>query len=396
MVIGTTESELAPRSRSGPNSDTAAPDDGNAPDIAVSVRGLHKAFGAVEVVSDIDLDIPVGSFVSILGPSGSGKTTVLRCVAGLERPTRGRIDLAGRSVFDADRSIDESIAVRNVGMIFQNYALWPHKTVLQHVLYPLGRGVGKLPRAQRSVRARDTLESVGLAELADRFPYELSGGQQQRVAVARAIAAHPPLLLMDEPLSNLDTQLRQRLRRELRTVHERAGATSLYVTHDQEEAFALSDHVVLMHNGRILQQGPPLEIHRRPRTRFAATFLGFENIVDTANLDRIVVRPLAADVGAASVGFRARAVRLITDRAETPSTSADAVRLGPWTVRSVEFTGDEVFVRVERGGVTVLAAVPVTTSRVLDDLIDIHPGHTVDIDIDGADLIALEPDPSGA
>ncbi|MCB8913401.1 ABC transporter ATP-binding protein [Rhodococcus rhodochrous] len=378
MVVSTLDSERI--DRSGLHTSTPR-------DPAVAVRGLGKSYGAVDAVRDIDLDIPPGAFVSILGPSGSGKTTVLRSVAGLERPTRGRIDLSGRTVFDAEAGIDESIAARNVGVIFQNYALWPHKTVLQHVLYPLGRGAGKLPRSVREPRARETLAAVGLEALGDRYPYELSGGQQQRVAVARAIAARPPLLLMDEPLSNLDAQLRDRLRRELRAVHDAAGATSLYVTHDQEEAFALSDHVILMHDGQIVQQGPPVEVFRRPESVFAATFFGFENLFSAAEFDTVAehspFRP------AATVAFRARAVHL---RAAPDTPAAGRIGLGRWTVQAEEFTGDEVYLQVTRGLLSLAVAVPVTTVRVLDRLTDLIPGHQVDLDVDLEDLVDLGPD----
>jgi ABC-type Fe3+/spermidine/putrescine transport system ATPase subunit len=250
---------------------------------AIVVEDLVKSFNGVEILKGVSLSIRPGDFATILGPSGSGKTTILRCLAGLEDPDRGRIYLNGKLVFDAEKGINSPTHRRRLGMIFQNYALWPHMTVLQHVLFPLKhRGEGK-----NVEKAREALKLVDLTEHADKFPHQLSGGQQQRVAVARAIVADPKVLLMDEPLSNLDVQLRRQLRDELKAAHLRCGATSVFVTHDQAQAFALSDYLIVMRDGKIEQQDIASNLRLHPRNVFIAEFLGYENLISGQDLRRI-------------------------------------------------------------------------------------------------------------
>lgn len=243
--------------------------------VDVRLDGVVKRYGDQVAVDHVDLEIPSGSFVTLLGPSGCGKTTTLRSIAGLEDPDEGSIRLGERVVVDVSRRILMPPERRKVGMVFQSYALWPHMTVAQNVAYPLRRQHLDRTTIQREVTS--ILDLVNLGELRDRSVAALSGGQQQRVALARAMVGSPALTLFDEPLSNIDVRLRNRMRVEIRRLHERIGMTSVYVTHDQSEAFALSDVVVVMSAGRIQQIGSPQEVYLRPANAFVADFVGFEN-----------------------------------------------------------------------------------------------------------------------
>jgi iron(III) transport system ATP-binding protein len=240
----------------------------------LSVRGLIKRYGTVTAVQSIDLDVPAGGLVSLLGPSGCGKTTTLRCIAGLERPSDGEIRLEGRVLANARMSVPPE--ARGIGMVFQSYALWPHMRVIDNVKFGLRRRGWRGEKLQEQALA--TLRSTEMEEYAQRYPNELSGGQQQRVALARALAIEPSILLLDEPLSNLDAVLRESMRYEIRSLQQRLKITSIYVTHSQEEALVLSDLVVVMAKGRIEQVAPPGEIYRFPRNRFVAKFIGLANI----------------------------------------------------------------------------------------------------------------------
>jgi iron(III) transport system ATP-binding protein len=242
----------------------------------IAIVALTKRFGDVGAVNDLDLEVHPGELVALLGPSGCGKTTTLRLVAGFLTPEAGEIRVA-------DRVLSSSRAVvpperRRMAMIFQSYALWPHMTVAQNVAYGLRfAGVG---RADRDRRVDEMLRAVQLAGYGGRYPGELSGGQQQRVAVARALVVEPEILLLDEPLSNLDASLREEMRFEIRRLHERFSITTLYVTHDQAEAMVISDRVAVLRDGRVAQIGPPAELFERPRTRFVAEFVGKTNLID--------------------------------------------------------------------------------------------------------------------
>lgn len=241
----------------------------------VAIRELRKEYGTVAAVDGLDLDIADGEFVTLLGPSGCGKTTTLRCLAGLEEPSGGEIRLGGTVVAGNGTFVPPER--RGTGMVFQSYALWPHMTVRGNVGYPLK--LARMPRREVDERVRALLDRVGLGERADRMASALSGGQQQRVALARALANHPQLLLFDEPLSNLDAKLRESMRQEIRRLHDEIGTTSVYVTHDQEEAMVLSDRIAVMNEGRIQQLGTPRDLFTRPANAFVADFMGFENIV---------------------------------------------------------------------------------------------------------------------
>jgi iron(III) transport system ATP-binding protein len=234
-------------------------------------KSVAKNFGAKQVILPLDLDFQDGAFVALLGPSGCGKTTLLRMVAGLEDPSAGEIWIGDRRVFGGGASLPPE--ERGLGMVFQSYAVWPHMTVEENVAYPLSLRRRRVEAGERSRRVREALDLVRMGELAGRYPHQLSGGQQQRVALARGLAMKPPVLLLDEPLSNLDARLRAEMRREIRDLHRRLGITILYVTHDQREAFEMSTHVVVLNEGRIAQQGAPEAVKSSPAAGFVAEFL---------------------------------------------------------------------------------------------------------------------------
>ncbi len=235
----------------------------------LELQGLHKRFGEVVALESLDLTIRSGEFVSFLGPSGCGKTTALRIVAGFEQPDDGRVLLDGKDITATP------INRRDMGMVFQAYSLFPNLTARENVAF--GLRVRKAPTSRRAQRAGDLLDLVGLSSAADRYPHQLSGGQQQRVALARALAIEPRVLLLDEPLSALDATVRLQLRDEIRRIQTRLGITTLFVTHDQEEALSVSDRVVVLSQGRIEQVGAPAEIYGDPRTVFVARFIGTMN-----------------------------------------------------------------------------------------------------------------------
>src|ERR671918_678068 len=240
----------------------------------VSIRGLTKRFADAAAVDELHLEIGDGEFVSLLGPSGCGKTTTLRLLAGFLQPDAGEIRVAGAVVSSPSLLVPPER--RNMSMIFQSYAVWPHMTVAQNIAY--GLKFKKLTKQEIEAKVTKLLAVVHLAELKDRYSAELSGGQQQRVALARALVVEPQILLMDEPLSNLDANLREEMRFEIRRLHEEFGITTIYVTHDQAEAMATSDRIVVLNGGRMVQVGRPADIFDRPKTRFVAEFVGKTNI----------------------------------------------------------------------------------------------------------------------
>ena len=309
----------------------------------ILVEHLHLSYGAVEVLKGVSLTVEPGQILALLGASGSGKTTLLRAVAGLETPYAGRIVQGGTTLYDASKAVNLAPEKRGLGFVFQSYALWPHKTVADNVAYPLRlRNVGRAEVEERVTRA---LSSIGLGHLGDRFPHQLSGGQQQRVALARALVYEPKVILLDEPLSNLDAKLREEARIWLRRLITNLGLSALCVTHDQVEAMAMADRVLLLNQGTIAQNGEPREVNERPNSLYVAEFMGantrFEGTVTAIDGERVSLsvggrtlhgrarRPLA--VGAPAVGL----IRLerIKARAEpgpdrVPMTLGDSLFLG--------------------------------------------------------------------
>ncbi|MEQ0267102.1 ABC transporter ATP-binding protein [Klebsiella sp. CN_Kp073] len=243
--------------------------------IELSVDNLHLTYGDNPVLKGVSMELKRGEVVSLLGPSGSGKTTLLRAVAGLEKPTAGRITIGNSVVYDGSPRSEIPAEERNLGLVFQSYALWPHKTVFDNVAYPLK--LRKVASGEIKQRVQSVLEQLGLGHLGNRHPHQLSGGQQQRVAIGRALVYNPPVILLDEPLSNLDAKLREEARVFLRELIIKLGLSALMVTHDQNEVMAISDRILLLNNGVIEQQGTPQEMYGNPATLFAAEFMGSNN-----------------------------------------------------------------------------------------------------------------------
>ncbi len=254
----------------------------------LSVNNLYLDYGsgagANQILKGVSMELQRGEVVALLGPSGSGKTTLLRAVAGLESPKSGSIRIGERAVFDGERRLEMPAEERSLGLVFQSYALWPHKTVSENVAY--GLKLRKMGGAEIGQRVNQVLGQLGLGQLGARFPHQLSGGQQQRVAIARALVYNPPVILLDEPLSNLDAKLREEARAFLRELIVRLGLSALMVTHDQGEAMAISDRILLLNNGKIEQQGTPQSMYQTPDTLFTAEFMGSNNRLSGAVLER--------------------------------------------------------------------------------------------------------------
>ena len=243
----------------------------------IEVNHITKKYGDVVAVDDVSFYVEQGEILSLLGPSGCGKTTVLRSIAGLEDIDDGEILLDGKVITSPSKGVFVSPERRLLGLVFQSYALWPHMRVRDNIAY--GLQVRKFPKKEIDKRVKDTLETVGLSGLEDRYPSQLSGGQQQRVALARNLAYEPRVLLLDEPLSNLDMKVRERMRGELHVLLKRIGITGVYVTHDQEEAFVMSDRIILMNAGKIAQEASPRSLYEEPDSSFAAEFIGRANVI---------------------------------------------------------------------------------------------------------------------
>ncbi len=255
----------------------------------LTLSSIQKSFGPVQVVKDFNMSIEKGEFVSFLGPSGCGKTTVLRMIAGFETPSGGAIAIDGKSQMNLRPN------QRNIGMVFQAYALFPNMNVAENVAF--GLKVAGRPKAEIDARVKEMLGLIKLDHLADRYPYQMSGGQQQRVALARALAPKPQVLLLDEPLSALDAKIRVSLREEIRMIQQQLGITTVFVTHDQEEALSISDRIVVMNAGKADQIGTPAEIYNRPATRFVAGFVGTLNLIEAKVVDPAANRVSIGDQG---------------------------------------------------------------------------------------------------
>ena len=302
---------------------------------SIALNGVAKSWGDSTALHAVDLQIESGSFCVLLGPSGCGKSTTLRIIAGLETATHGQVLIDGKNVTDLPP------AQRGIAMVFQNYALFPHLSVADNITF--GLSVRKVPAAESAERLRDAAALLGLSGLLDRKPGQLSGGQQQRVALGRALVAQAKVCLMDEPLSNLDAQLRQDMRRELRELQQKLGLTVVYVTHDQTEAMSMADQVVLLNQGRVEQAGTPRELYARPATTFAARFIGTPpmNLVALESNGRIAGSDVASGVQAAQLGVRPEAITL----------AADGI---PAVVRSVEYLGADLVLRCAVGSEVLL------------------------------------------
>src|ERR1700704_2929376 len=258
------------------------------------VRDLKLRLGDNEILKGVSLVVPRGEVVALLGPSGSGKTTLLRAVAGLEQPYAGSVAIGDTVFFDAARKSDVRAEKRGLGLVFQSYALWPHRSVFDNVAY--GLKLRKVAGNEIRQRVEKALAQIGLAHLAERFPHQLSGGQQQRVALARALVYEPPVILLDEPLSNLDAKLREEARAWLRLLIVTLGLSALCVTHDQVEAMAIADRIMLLNGGVIEQEGTPIELYNKPSTLFVAEFMGSNNRLEGTLVDKVNGRAVM-DVG---------------------------------------------------------------------------------------------------
>ncbi|WP_152339084.1 ABC transporter ATP-binding protein [Pseudorhizobium flavum] len=318
---------------------------------SVVFQNVKKSFGSFTAIHDLSITIEPGTLVTLLGPSGCGKTTTLRMLAGLEHPSAGRILIGGKDVTMLPAN------ERDVSMVFQSYALFPHMTALQNVAYGLGSS-GVKPNEARE-RAEEGLALVGLAGMGDRIPAELSGGQQQRVAVARALVLEPQVLLLDEPLSNLDARLRRRVRTEIRDLQQRLGFTAVYVTHDQDEALAVSDRIIVMKDGRVEQEGAPRALYEAPASSFIADFMGEANVMSCdvigiegddalirlGALTQRVPRRDVAQPGEAKLAVRPNAIILEpADDAPFGGVITHAAYLGGHVEYEVETAGGSLFV----------------------------------------------------
>ena len=348
----------------------------------VKIRSLQKNYGSFAAVRGIDLDIADGEFTVLVGPSGCGKSTLLRTIAGLEEISGGTIEIGGEVVNDM-RPRD-----RDVAMVFQDYALYPHMTVRKNIGF--GLKARKMPKAEIDARVGDAAEMLGITSLLDRYPRQISGGQRQRVAIGRAIVRNPRLFLFDEPLSNLDAQLRDEMRSEIKRLHQEISTTMIYVTHDQVEAMTLADRIVLMRNGIIEQEGQPLDLFERPESQFVAGFLGSPkmNFIPATVSDgkAILADGTSLPVTMANAASKGQAV-ILGIRPQYISMAGATVAAGharvPVTVEMVQPTGSRVHVTAPVGGISIVAELGAhDVSR---------PGEKMDLDIDMNRAVVIDP-----
>ena len=369
------------------------------------IHNLFKSFTAQErgrfaAVNDVSFHVPAGRFFTLLGPSGCGKTTTLRCIAGLEHPDSGRITIDGVDVFDGAAGTVVPAYRRAIGMVYQSYAIWPHMTAWENVEFPLTVGPRKLrlPAAERSRLVAEALEMMHMGDLGKRPATQLSGGQQQRLALARAIVGKPKLLLLDEPLSNLDAKLRERMRFEIKRLQTELDITAIYVTHDQGEALGLSDEIAIMRDGVIVQRGTPTEIYNQPQSGFVADFVGSANLLpgtatDSADEGSPVTVALGDGInviGEASGKLLAGEAVVLVVRAEavrTSPTSPGSAAAGSLTgvVRSRVFLGEAVDLLVETLGRELRIRVPADTTQY-------QPGSGIALDIASGRCMVLRDD----
>ncbi len=330
----------------------------------LSIRNISKAFDGATVLKDFSAEIGNGEFVTLLGPSGCGKTTMLRILAGFERPTSGELYINDTLVSGGKAFVPPE--KRRVGMVFQSYAVWPHMTVFDNAAYPLV--IRKLPREEIRRQVESVLEVVHMSQYARRLPSELSGGQQQRVALARALAARPELLLLDEPLSNLDAKLRESMRFEIKEIQTSLGITVVYVTHDQQEAMAMSDRIILLNQGVIQQAGPPREIYNHPVSPFVADFLGKVDFL-RGTAENGVIR-LSGAPGSLPCDATLRGPVVVAIRPERITLSRTAGDL-PGVLLRQYYLGDADDCRVRVGEITLRVIAPP------QDFEDLRPGDPV-------------------
>ncbi|NIZ62994.1 ABC transporter ATP-binding protein [Sedimentitalea sp. CY04] len=316
----------------------------SAPGISLEVRGLRKSWGPINVLKGVDFDIHAGGFLTLLGPSGCGKSTALKLISGLESVTAGQILLNGQDV------TSKAASDRNIGMVFQNYALFPHMSVAENITY--GLKVRKVAKSTQQASLKRVAELMALSPLLDRKPAQLSGGQQQRVALARVLVSERPIVLMDEPLSNLDAKLRVEIRSEIRALNKQLGITVLYVTHDQSEALSMSDTVVLMNKGQVAQIGAPKDLYDRPANTFAASFIGTPPMNLLAAKDVVLPDWVASRVTGEQadllIGVRPEKMHILGDNDDFSATC---------TIASVEYEGSVflVHLRTHSGAAFILA-----------------------------------------
>ncbi|MDQ5821660.1 MAG: ABC transporter ATP-binding protein [Actinomycetota bacterium] len=348
----------------------------------LSVQGLVKSFsGEKRAVDGVSIEVAAGEVFTLLGPSGCGKTTTLRCIAGLERPDEGEIALAGRVVFSTAKGVSVPAHERGLGVVFQSYAIWPHMSVYENVAFPLSAAPRRRRPSRAAIRERveRLLDSVRLLALADRPATDLSGGEQQRLALARALVIEPPLLLLDEPLSSLDFGLRRELRGELQRIQAELGVAFLYVTHDQEEALAVSTRIAVMRAGRVEQVGEPREVYERPRSRYVADFIGAANLLDGLVVDGGV--RTSAGVIPVAVELPAGAAVTVVARGEQLEVAVAHGEANGWrgTIRARSFLGDAVEYAVDVSGLEL--RVRAASARPLE------PGAQVDVRFPEAPLV---------
>jgi len=355
--------------------------------MGIGVADLSKHFGAVVAIGGVSFEIADGEFVSLLGPSGCGKTTTLRCIAGLEDATGGEVRIGDHLVSAPAHGILVPAHERRIGMVFQSYAVWPHMTVQENVGFPLS--VRAVKAAEATGEVEEALRIVGLSALATRYPAQLSGGQQQRVALARAIVGRPQVLLFDEPLSNLDAKLREGMRSEIRALQRRLGIAAVYVTHDREEALSMSDRVIVMDQGRIVQIGTPQDLYRRPASRFVADFVGKVSFVELSRNasggwscpDGTVLATGSGEARGAQAlaAIRPEAIRLDPAIAPPPEAGPNCF-LG--TIAEAQYMGPHTEYMVEAVGTVLRAYAPV----------DLAPGTRVAVIVPAAQVVVLPRD----
>lgn len=354
--------------------------------VPVLLKQITKRFGATVALETVDLEIAEGELFFLLGPSGCGKTTCLRIVAGFYQPEEGEL------YFGERRMNDVPPHKRNTGMVFQNYALWPHMTVYENVAY--GLNVRKVPASEKRRRVQQALEIVHMAEYAQRTANQLSGGQQQRVALARALVIEPDVLLLDEPLSNLDAHLRLEMRREIKRIHRETGITALYVTHDQKEALSLADRLAVMKDGRVIQVGSPREVYTRPVNRFVAGFIGEANFLEGHVVEReggrlSVKTPVGTICSSQTEGFQPGEVITLSVRPESLVVSMEA--LGalnelPAVVQRITYLGNVEELELSLSNGHEMKALHLTPGSG-----DVRPGDVVYLSFAASDVVPLRP-----